>query len=332
MPWGASGLLLGSGRDAFKLLLNYGRRERSWRRLRVPSYFCQEVAASLLEAALPVDVYEDRPTAHTDPLPSSRAGDIVLIVNTFGLRAPPKDHRRFTGVEVVEDHTHDPWSPWARESRADWCIASLRKVLPVPDGGVLWSPQGLPLPAAPEPWHSHEVAALQKFAAMALKAAYLDGATIPKGYYRALASAGEGAIAGTTASAMPMWSAALLDAFPIERWRRRKRDNFDAFCDAISDVPGLQVLRPTSPDTIPFSAIVLFPSREARDRVRAGLIAERIYPAVLWRLDTPALDGISDGCRALAGTHLSLHCDFRYGTEDMLRVASILKRLASHCV
>jgi hypothetical protein len=313
-------------------LLSHGRRERGWRRLRLPSYFCQEVAAALLDAGLPVDVYEDRPTAPADPLPTSRAGDIVLVVNTFSLRAQPKGYRRPAGVEVIEDHTHDPWSTWSRESQADWCIASLRKVVPVPDGGVLWSPRGLPLSAAPEPSQAHEVAALQKFAAMGLKAAYLDGADIPKDHYGALALAGEAAIAGTTASAMSSWSAALLDAFPIERWRRQKRENFDAFRDAITDVPGLQVLQPNSPDTIPFSAIVLFTSREVRDRVRAGLIAERIYPAVLWQMDTPAVDGIPDGCRALAGTHLSFHCDFRYGSEDMLRVASIVMRMVSNCL
>jgi hypothetical protein len=92
-PWHPSGLLLGSGRDAFRVLLDHGRVERGWRRLRIPSYFCQEVAAALLEAGLPIDVYEDRPTAPADPLPSSRDGDLVLIVNTFALRSRPAPYR-----------------------------------------------------------------------------------------------------------------------------------------------------------------------------------------------------------------------------------------------
>lgn len=332
MPWGNSGLLVGSGRDAFRVLLDFGRRERGWQRLRIPSYFCQEVAAALLECGLPVEVYEDRPTAPTNPLPTSRAGDIVLIVNTFSLRGKPASYQRPPGVEVIEDHTHDPWAEWAFQSEADWCVASLRKVVPVPDGGVVWSPSGLPLPAAVEPTNQHESAALRKFTAMALKAAYLAGAALPKDSYRALSIAGEECIAGPTAAAMPTWSASQLEAFPINTWRRRKRDNFMLLSEALAGVPGVEVLRPSSPEAIPFSAIVLFPSREVRDRVRSGLIAERIYPAVLWQMDTPAVEGIPVGCRALAGAHLSLHCDFRYRSEDMLRVAATLKRVASDCL
>jgi hypothetical protein len=40
---------------------------------------------------------------------------------------------------LVEDHSHDPFSPWAVGSSADYAFCSLRKTLPVPDGGLLWS-------------------------------------------------------------------------------------------------------------------------------------------------------------------------------------------------
>jgi hypothetical protein len=319
-------LLLGSGRDAFRLLLEHGRRERGWRRLRIPSYFCQEVAAALLECGLPIDVYEDRPTAPGDPLSDSRDGDAVLIVNTFALRPRPPAYRRPPGVAIIEDHTHDPSSSWAISSGADWCVASLRKVLPVPDGGALWSPRGHTLPPPPDLLPEHEAAALRKVAAMTLKATYLDGADVPKDEYRALAITGEAAVAGHSVSTMPSWSAALLDVFPSEGWRRRKGENFFVFCEAAAEVPDLRVFQPDS-DAVPFSAVVLFASREIRDRVRAGLIAERIYPAVLWQMDSPAVEGISDACCTLAATHLSVHCDFRYSPEDMVRVAATLKRL-----
>jgi hypothetical protein len=330
-PWRPSGLLLGAGRDAFRVLLDHGRSERGWRRLRIPSYFCQEVVAALLDAGLPVDVYEDRPTAPGDPLPTSRDGDVVLIVNTFALRSKPPSYRRPPGVEIIEDHTHDPSSLWAQTSEADWCVASLRKVLPVPDGGALWSPRDHRPPAPPETCPEHEGAALRKLAAMTLKSAYLDGSNVSKDEYRDLAVTGEAAVAGRTASAMPTWSAKLLDAFPSEDWWRRKGKNFGAFLEALGDVPRLQVLQPASNAGIPFSAVVLFPSREVRDRLRAGLVAERIYPAVLWQMDSPAVEGIPDGCRDLAATHLSIHCDFRYTREDMVRVAEALKRLMSQC-
>jgi hypothetical protein len=69
-------------------------------------------------------------------------------MNYFGLRTPP-DLELPEGVEVLEDHSHDPVSAWAEQSSADFCLASLRKTLPINDGGALWSPVGHRLPPAP---------------------------------------------------------------------------------------------------------------------------------------------------------------------------------------
>jgi len=44
VPW-SSGLLVSSGRDALRLVLALGVRERGWRRLWVPENYCQHVVA-----------------------------------------------------------------------------------------------------------------------------------------------------------------------------------------------------------------------------------------------------------------------------------------------
>ena len=143
-PWGSDALMLGCGRDALRLILP--RFERLW----MPSYLCQEVVRAAASGRASVRCYPDSPLQAApafDVLPL-RAGDAVYVVDYFGLRAsvprPPTP-----GITWIEDHTHDPCSDWAHASRADYCLASFRKLFPLPDGGVLWSPRGHALPQTP---------------------------------------------------------------------------------------------------------------------------------------------------------------------------------------
>ena len=222
-PWDRERLLFGTGRDAIRALLRLGMRSKGWKRLWIPSYFCQTVVQSIVETGINVQCYnswypgrskeEDRPQAVT--------GDVVLEVNYFGLTSQSScvvDTKNATAV--IEDHTHDPWSPWAFKSKAEYCIASLRKVLPIPDGAVLWSPSELSLPEPPPLTEEHEKAAGTKLEAMKLKAEYLAGSSPDNESYRKLFASGEKHLSGSSVSAMSAWSQEHLDHFPVSSWRK----------------------------------------------------------------------------------------------------------------
>src|SRR5262249_44040970 len=127
---------------------------------------------------------------HLDTLHAA-PDDTVLVNNLFGRgRREPWDawSREHPLVTVIEDHTHDPLSDWARASTASYCVTSLRKTLPVPDGAVVWSPRGENLPA---PTGDESTAAQWKLVAMILKAAWLSGKTVSKAEFRSLQQTGE---------------------------------------------------------------------------------------------------------------------------------------------
>ena len=94
-PWaGVQHVLTGSGRDALKLLL----RHRTWGTVWVPSFFCQEVVASIVDEMPSVRVYSDSPLQAAVPWEKLEAGpdDLVVTVAYFGLRdiesmTPPVD-------------------------------------------------------------------------------------------------------------------------------------------------------------------------------------------------------------------------------------------------
>lgn len=290
------------------------------RRLWIPSYFCPEVSEAL-EREVPLAVYPDLPEPNTAPAcPSAQPGDAVLWVNTFAIRQPPSSPVP-SGVITIEDHTHDPLSSWAQHSAADYWVASLRKTMPIPDGAVAWSPTGAHLPAEVPP---DEAPDLRKLTAMVLKGLYLRGHAVAKDEFRALAIAGETALAECTA--MSRLSAELWTRLPLSRWRSVRADNHGTFVRALGVTPGVRVLQGRGPAEPPFSVLLSFDEPAARTRVRAALIAARIYPAILWDLaSAPSRAGVTEHDRHRSQILLSLHCDARYGAADMERVAACVR-------
>jgi hypothetical protein len=315
-PWcDRPSTLWGSGRDALRALLAWGRERRLFERVLAPSFFCRDVVAALARE-LPVATYDDAPDA---PLPArvdADDRDVLLVVNTYGMRARSRIETR---AVVVEDHTHDPLSPWAFESDADYAVASLRKTLPLTDGGVLWSPSGHGLPAEIEATDTHLRAAVDRLLAMGLKRRYLEGRSVEKASFRAAALASEGTIGTGAISGISALSRARLPTLPARAWRERRERNLGAFRAAFGKTPGVRLLE------APFTATLRFDSAEQRDRVRRSLIASRIYPAVLWPLETSAAHPIPSRHVELAKRLFSIHCDFRYDERDMERVAGAVR-------
>lgn len=329
-PWQKGAAFFGCGRDAFRALLLYGQANHGWKRLWIPSYFCQEVVESMLSTGISGAVYQSGPLEGrmNIPLKSLQAADVFLNINLFGLRAAdPIPQIYDAGIEVIENHTHDPLSNWAQSSRADWCIVSLRKSLPVPDGGVVWSPTGKSLPPVPPSTAERRDASLNKLAAMLLKSLYLRGHEIDKEVFRRLAVHGESRMASGEHSGMPEWTLSILSTLPMDTWREHKRSNHVTLSRALENLSWLTVLQPEDArKSCPFSAIVLFDSAERRSRVKNGLIASSVYPAVLWPLDEPAITGVSAKDVDFSRRMLSIHCDMRYGNADMERIASLVRQ------
>jgi hypothetical protein len=303
--------LWGSGRDALRALLAWGRDQLGLQRVHAPTFFCPAVVGALAHE-LPVSLYDDAPD---QPLPAALAAsarDLALVVNTYGMRG----HRPLeTAAVVVEDHSHDPLSAWAFASDADYAVASLRKTLPLPDGGVLWSPRGHDLPPEREVTALHTRAAADRLAGQILKRAYLEGLSVEKDAFRARARSGEQAMGAGEISGMAASSRARLSTLPSGRWRARRAANLAAFRAALGKLPGARLL------DAPFAATLLFDKPAVRDSVSQALRAHRVYPAVLWPLEGAR---IARRHRALSRRVLCLHCDFRYDEADMVRVAALL--------
>jgi len=280
------------------------------------------VTAALIRPGLDLVPFADDPLRPEPELPDARQGDAVLILNYFGLRAPvevaPRD-----GIEVIEDHSHDPASPWAMVSTADFCVASLRKTLPLPEGGVLWSPRQHPLPADPEVTDQRRLALASKLQAMILKAMYLEGEPVEKSVFRMLSLKGEHELDVPSIAGMSELTRTVLRAFPSASWRQARAANHAVLADRLAPLGWARLLHPVTGAGVPLSAVVMMDTAQRREAVRSRLIEERVYPSVLWSLEDPVLR-VGHRALELSRRVLSIHCDGRYTTRDMERIAELV--------
>ncbi|RSM72269.1 hypothetical protein DMB66_06695 [Actinoplanes sp. ATCC 53533] len=307
------------------------RQLAPWGRLHVPSFFCMGVAEAL-SADAPITWYRHLPDGQGPRLTNLHAvpGDVVLAQNLFGRdEQEPWDAwmRAHPGVTVVEDHSHDPFGAWARASTAPYAVASLRKTLPLPDGGLLWSPRGLdlPRPSGPESPGAH-----LKLAAMLLKDAWLGGRAVPKEAFRALQQRGEHALLGSAGPASAL-TATVLPLLDVAGLRAASTRNAHALTEALAGRAGREwrILTGGPAGAAPFRVQLLCVSPAVRDALLAHLAGQGIFAPVHWRQDRGGWWSGDEAAADLADRILTVPVDHRCGPGEVRRVAEVLGAFAA---
>lgn len=301
-------------------------KTQGWERIWVPQYFCYDVMESLRQVGLELVFYTDWPEYNGDSKTLEaiqkkglfRATDAVLRVNYYGSRAYRRTEKLAVAA-VMEDHTHDLIGGWALNSHADWCIASLRKTLPIPEGGILWSPVGLKLPKPPAKLDENERVAATRWEAMKLKSRYLAGEDVEKASFRAGYVDTEPFFDTAPVCALDEGSKEYLRSFDIQDWYKRKRENWEILRDIKKE--SVRVLGLENYGCYPFSLVLVFDFQTDRDRVRKALIEHQIYPTILWNVPAPTEGEIFKFSRGM----ISIHCDARYTREDIVTMKSIIE-------
>jgi hypothetical protein len=323
--WPVPHSFFGSGRAALHALCRRWMEKHPDVRLWMPEYFCPDVV-SFLRSRIPLAFYPDDPQRDGPELSSLRVspGDMVLAVNYFGVRSGARwsEWRESTpSAALIEDHTHDPQSLWARSSKADFAFASLRKTIPLPDGAIAWSPRALPLPAAAP--DGTPLGSSLKLAAMLYKRLYLESGGTRPGLKRAfldLQKRGEQMVAEPHEETISAWSLDRVCGGNPDSWRNRREHNVQLLLALAPHADGGKPLFVSWPDGhCPFNAVYVFADEAARDRVRNRLIAARVYTPVHW-----PLHGSDSASIRLSKRLLTIPVDFRCDDEQIRRIASLL--------
>lgn len=294
------------GRHALSDLLIHN----SWLRIWVPVYFCYDVIESIKKTGIEVLFYPDSPTQNDQFIISDlsfKERDVLLRMNYFGLR----DIRSNKGVsiDVIEDHSHDLSSAWCLQSDADYCIASIRKILPLPEGGILWSPKKKILPPIPPEREENESLVQQRLSAMLLKKMYLNGEFNDKDYFRNIYINTEKRFDSLPISTMSYLNIALLHTIDVVKWDKMKKNNWIFLAKSLKNSCNFLIPENLG-NTTPFSFVLVLDDEKERNKIKEELIKQSIFPAVLWELPV--------SCDKNLNVFLSIHCDGRY-TENNIK-------------
>jgi hypothetical protein len=305
-----------SGRHALEAVI----KQNGWERIWIPVYFCYEVVEAIKATGIKVSFYNDNPLLESDEdevrqLPY-QDGDVLLRMNYFGLRTK----RTNSGIPmpVIEDHSHDLISDWARLSDADWCIASIRKIMPTAAGGILWSPKKHQLPATLQETPQCKKMAELRYEAMQMKKDYLKGSVVDKDAFRAKYIKSEELLGELSISGIDAESRDIAQTMNIRMWCDLKPENW---LTAYELLKGKFNVLGAADSRYPFSLVIVSSTAEERDELRSYLIENRIYPAVLWQLpnDTQFKEALDISQRML-----SIHCDARYSKNQIKQMCDII--------
>ena len=306
------------GRMALQHLIH----TKGWKRIWIPRYFCYEIIDTVKRTGIEVLSYPDFLYSNDKEIISDiifKENDVLLRMNFFGLRGF-RDNTDIP-VEVIEDHSHGLHTEWAQNSNADYCIASLRKTLPLPEGGIAWSPKGKDIASPEASTPENDSLTKTRYDAMALKASYLSGISVDKNLFRKDFIDTENGFDKLNVCAMSNLNREILKTFNAYEFDKVKSCNWQLLTSHLDR--SADYLRPENHNCIPFSLVLRFRDSDSRNNVKQLLIADKVYPAILWPIP-------NEYTPADMPYYLSIHCDGRYNDKEILILANRINNAYKH--
>jgi hypothetical protein len=313
-PSGAAAAF-GTGRAALAALVAATAPRRIW----LPAYYCPDVTRTVAISAAMVaaKIRTYGLTDELDPDPEDldadlAAGDLAVVVDYYGW-PPSRGFRdwaqRRSDVVWVEDRAQALWTadpPWA-----PWCIYSARKLLGVPNGGLL---VGGALPSA------ETAAAPDLTVALPELMRFEDRAEAQNERWYAAYRQRENGF-DRDPGPMSRLTEALLRRIPIAPLVANRQANYRYLLDRLR---GVAAWPRAEADVAPFGLAIAVEDAASLAR---RLAEERLFCARHWA-------GIGADPARFPDEHrwsrqlLTLPCDHRYAPEQLARLADALDRLA----
>ena len=292
------------GRTAITLLYEYLQKKVGGqnRRVLLPAYICSSVIRSFpKECVFFYDLGDDFTIEERILVKMLESGEFdggfFYLVHYFGwlqqdvtlqhIQELCKSHH----ITIIEDTTHSIFTK--ERTIGDYCIASLRKWMPVPEGGVIYSMYDLP-----QTWRKLEhIRSSGKINAMVLKQVFLGqmrdykelaGLTVFNEAYRHIFMQEEERIDREKYYAISDLSAFLLQCEDVSEIERARRKNYQylgelLYREGISLYGWKQYQKNDNSElTVPYTALLRL---RDRNQLRNYLMDHKIYCAVHWPIE-----------------------------------------------
>jgi dTDP-4-amino-4,6-dideoxygalactose transaminase len=304
-------IMLGNARSALAALL----RERRARRVWLPAYICEAAAEGAAAGAPAIDFYPVDERLEPDPAfldRRLRRGDYVLGVDYFG-RVPGARFRRLVAarrdIGWIEDRAQ---ALSVRAAWGDWQLFSPRKLLGVPDGGIITGP-----PRATPRLPDAALAPPRIDGMLAVQAARLDDPACRRSHLWFPAYRRSEASQRVERAAISALTLALLHAADAGVLARRRAANWRVLRARLRDLAAFAGATGPAPYGFPIRV------RDAGG-LQEQLAARGVFAQRLWA-KLPSPRRAFPEAHRLAGEVLTLPCDQRYAGRDMQSVARAVR-------
>lgn len=314
---GPENLYVANARCAIYCLLSALDPRKVW----IPSFCCPSVQDAAIAARVSCALYSVDEHLHpsVDWVDALAPGDVVILVSYFGfpIDAALAEMAREHGAVVVEDASQSLLSSHVGRY-ADHIVYSPRKVVPVPDGGILVSRCG------PIPGGKSTDRGLSQWQVTLLEASIARREYDIHGGDRRWFD-----LFQTARSCVPIGRIAMSDLAETLMERHidfgavaAKRTRLFELVNARLRPWG--VFTKLTDGTVPIG----YPIRvQRRNYVRQQLFGYGIYPPVHWKLDGIPLQFAAS--HRLAAEIMTLPCDQRCDEEQVVHMAEIVRELMS---
>lgn len=307
--------LFDTGRSAIKCIANENDKK-----ILVPEFICESVIDCFSkEKIVFYKIDENMHIDYTDLL-NKMTSDVglLLIVHYFGLvhsKDRLNDVRKKAQSEkiiIVEDTTQSFFSE--NDFIGDYMVASLRKWMPIPNGGILFSTKTF------NKKEYEKSSDNERINAMILKTLFLDNKLDCNSEYRTLFGECEKRIDDSLEiKEISDFSRFIISCIDIQKLVLKRQENY-FFLKKQLEKMGINPVCFLEKTDCPF----VLPIRvKSRNEFRSYLMDNRIYCAVHW-----PFDGYRSSERLMgkhnADTLISLPIDQRYGINDMKYLVDVI--------
>ena len=311
-----------TGRHAIKYVIETITLDSSINTFWLPEYYCQHVAHWLKSNYSNIKTYQVDPSDPDFIIEANafaKPNDVILVNNFWGIS---KCHITcdMNNVTIIEDHSHGWLSTACITSTADFCVASLRKSVPAPLGGMAWKPNGTLLKVL-DLDHSTVFTNIWDTTALAMqKKALFESQTQDNDILKAefLALVGE-------AETKMHHNYDLVELSEINKntlknylkvdYLQLKTPNYKVLKRLLKVNTNFNIIKG---EETPFGLTLHFTDEGIINRFKTHLITNRMYPSLLWPNNPEAY-----------GFYLNIHIDFRYNENDMTYMSEIINLFSS---
>ena len=303
-----------SGRSATRFLL----RSIEHKIVALPDYLCESISDCFPDS----DVYyysvdSQLQITNLESVPWDKI-DFFYLLHYFGslqseaILEYVKEKKKECGFTILEDTTHSIFT--RAVTVGDYCVCSLRKWFPIPDGGVLYSNRTL----STREYEGLSSIQSNRIQGMVLKDLYLSGAVTEKDAFRNILISTEDALdLQEEVFRISTISEHILKCQSVSEVVNTRKQNHAALKNAISDLLPEIVKRDEA--DVPYIYVTKV---DNRNELRSYLTQRAVYCPVHW----PLPDSWNSETALRLSEHLiSIPIDQRYGSHEVENVAQIVR-------